>query len=79
MMANNFWDEEVDIAEIGKGRNTVKFSAVKKGDREYVSVREWFTTKGGEERPTKKGIVIPKELVEDYVSFIEIGLDELET
>jgi hypothetical protein len=39
--------------------------------RKYLHIREWYLDKDGEEKPTKKGVAIPIEKVQELRSAIE--------
>lgn len=70
----SFWDKEELVGEVEKnGGNVYKIKNVVKGGRQFVDLREFFTGKDGKELPTKKGVAIPYELVDDVIANLEMA------
>lgn len=71
MGKNSFWNEEVIICELDKkGKGFIRFSLCNKDGKEFVSIRE-FTIKGDDEIPTKKGMTIAREYLEEFIKSLE--------
>ncbi len=73
-----FWDYEYIVEETEKGSNIVKFSLAAKDGKQFISIREWYTDKEGNERPTRKGLTIPVDLIDDYTAAIDACVDALD-
>lgn len=54
----DFWNNQQEIVTVEKNKKeTIKVSLCERQDKEYIELRIY-----AEDRPTKKGIVIPKEM-----------------
>jgi hypothetical protein len=74
-MNNNFWDLYNQIGEIKVSKDRIiKISYVKKGNTEGIDIRNFYRDKNNLKEkiflPTPKGIVIPKENLEEFINII---------
>ena len=77
---NSFWDREKLVAEMEKGRNkVVTFKVVEKNGKVYGESREWFwSERENKWLPTKKGNVVPSDVIEDFVAHWEVLAEEVD-
>ncbi len=75
---SDFWDKSEVIIEMEKGKNILKFQVTEKDGKEFIDVREWFTS-NNKEYPTKKGLTIAAEVVDDFMSLLKTTILELKT
>lgn len=61
--AERFWDYEELVGEIPKSdHSTYRVHWCEKGSRQYITLREWYTTeRDPEPKPSKKGLSIRAE------------------
>ncbi len=79
MTEKKFWDNEKEIERVDKGGNSFYIARiVERNGEKFGEVRQWFTDKDGNERPTKKGLVIPQESLSDVRAMLDMIMDELE-
>lgn len=74
-MNKNFWDfyNIIGDIEIGKDR-IIKIAYVKKGITEGIDIRNFYRDKNNLKKkiflPSPKGIVIPKDKLEEFLSIL---------
>ena len=69
---NSFWDEETIVCELEKTKKSFyRFSLCKKEGREYISVREFVLNKANDSIPTKKGMTINRENLEEFIECLK--------
>jgi hypothetical protein len=66
------------IAEFDKGEDQVRVSLSEFHGRQYVDVRVFYMADDGEWKPTKKGITLNPDLMQDVHEAIAKGLEALE-
>lgn len=75
-MADFAWDSEELIGEFEKGKDTVLVHKTTLKDKEYVSMRIYYTDKDTNElKPTKKGITLPTDVMKDILYGISSEID----
>ncbi len=65
-------EERIKIHEKSRGETIEVYIGEYRGTR-YLHIREWYPDKDGEQKPTKKGVAIPVERVEE----LRNALDDL--
>jgi len=55
-------EERVTVHEKARGETINVYIGEYRGTK-YLHIREWYTDKDGEEKPTKKGIALPLEKI----------------
>ena len=69
---NSFWEEETIVCELEKSKKSFyRFSLCKKEGREYISVREFILNKANDSIPTKKGMTINRENLEEFIECLK--------
>ena len=70
---SGFWDRETLIGTVEKNATErIAVRRVERRGRAYVDIRiEWRRQDGEEFFPSKRGVVIPEEAVEDVLALIE--------
>jgi len=80
-VAKKFWDKEgkVEIVEKNGNGSELRIRRVERNGRKFVEVREWFyAEKEDKMLPTKKGVVIPEDIVDDVTALMDSAkTDEL--
>jgi hypothetical protein len=56
-------EERITVHEKARGETINCYIGEYRGTK-YLHIREWYTDKDGDEKPTKKGIALPLEKVE---------------
>lgn len=69
-MADKFWDEEKELLSIPKGRNNLKVKECVKNGNTFIDIREFYTDAAGEEKPDRKGIAIPADMIDKVIEAI---------
>lgn len=69
-MADKFWEEEVEIFSTPRGRNMLRVKECKKNGNTFIDIREFYTDAAGEERPDRKGIALPKDVMDEIMTAI---------
>lgn len=73
-MSGSFWDEESECGKIDRNPAKgiiLKFKVVSRKDKKYFDIREYYLNRETNEyMPTKKGIVVPKEMFEDFLNML---------
>lgn len=72
-MADSFWDKEEEIFKAPKGRDELLVHKCEKNGAVFYNIREYYTDKEGELKPSKKGIAIPEELFKNMLDSIQKG------
>ncbi|MEW6047662.1 MAG: PC4/YdbC family ssDNA-binding protein [Bacillota bacterium] len=72
----NFWDRETVIGTVEKNATErIAVRRVERRGRAYVDIRiEWRRQDGDEFFPSKKGVVIPEEALDDVLALLESAL-----
>ena len=69
---NSFWEKETIVCELEKTKKSFyRFSLCKKEGREYISVREFILNKANDSIPTKKGMTINRENLEEFIECLK--------
>jgi len=77
-MAEKFWDEERELERIDKGGGSFYVARiVEKDGNRYGEVRQWFEDREGNERPTKKGLVVPEGSLKDMRALWDTIIEEI--
>ena len=63
-------EERVTVHEKARGETINVYIGEYRGTK-YLHIREWYTDKDGEEKPTKKGIALPLEKIAALKDAIE--------
>jgi hypothetical protein len=70
-MSNKFWNFEKVCGEIDRNPSRgiiLRFKVVEKNENVYFDIREFFLDKDKDEyRPTKKGIVVPFDMFNEFI------------
>lgn len=66
-MADKFWEKEKEMLRLPKGKDEVVVTECEKNEKVYYDIREYYTDATGEQKPSKKGIVLSKEILEAIV------------
>jgi len=61
----------MQIGELEKGKDRIIVSLTEFKGRQYVDIRTYFENQEGEWIPTKKGISITPENLDDMIKFLE--------
>ncbi|MDI6618712.1 MAG: transcriptional coactivator p15/PC4 family protein [Clostridiales bacterium] len=72
-MSDSFWDSEEEIKDIAiRGReNHLIIKRVEKNGTGYVDIRKFYTNDEGEPAPTRKGLSIPLEYIDDVIDALK--------
>ncbi|MBE3598611.1 MAG: transcriptional coactivator p15/PC4 family protein [Limnochordaceae bacterium] len=75
---SGFWDRETVVGTIEKNATErIAVRRVERRGRAYVDIRiEWRRQDGEEFFPSKKGVVIPEEALDDVLALLESARDE---
>ncbi|HAX18565.1 MAG TPA: transcriptional regulator [Actinobacteria bacterium] len=61
----------MQIGELEKGKDRIIVSLTEFKGRQYVDIRTYFENQEGEWIPTKKGISLTPENLDDMIKFLE--------
>ena len=64
------------LGEIPKGKDGKNKIVIRRNyfkEREYIDIREYFVTEGGQWLPTKKGISMPIERLDELLEMLDRG------
>ncbi|MBY0356990.1 MAG: transcriptional coactivator p15/PC4 family protein [Candidatus Obscuribacterales bacterium] len=67
-------EEKISIHEKSRGE-TINVYIGEYAGKQYLHIREWYLDKEQEEKPTKKGVAIPLEKVEQLLDAINQLVD----
>ena len=75
----DYWDEQKVVKEIQRGErgDMIKVTLCRKGKNQFVDVRNYFVNSSGVLTPTRKGIAIPADLVNDVADALEEVKEEV--
>jgi hypothetical protein len=67
----------MEIGEIEKGKDKIIISVKEFKGRQYVDVRTFFANDEGEWIPTKKGVTLSPETVDDAIRYLQEAKKQL--